>query len=142
MKSSLCLLLALAGLTACSTAGSGSAATPLENTDWRLVELDGRPALGTASERAAQLRFVADSGRVVGSTGCNRLSGSYERTGASLRFGPAITTKMACLDPQMNQQEVAFIAAIDATERHEVAGDTLTLLGRAGPVARFTKTAQ
>ena len=140
MKPSLSLLLSLAAVAACSTSGSGSAASPLENTDWRLVELDGRPALGTDSARSPQLRFVGDSARVVGSTGCNRLSGSYERNGAALRFGPAITTKMACLDPQLNQQEVAFIGAIEATERHEITGDTLTLIGRAGPVARFTKT--
>ena len=124
-------------LGACSGGGNPSAGTPLEITYWRLLELNGRPAAGAVSERQAHLQFLADSSRVVGSTGCNRLSGPYTREGASLRFGPAAMTRMACLEAELNQQEQAFVAALTATERHTIDGDTLTLIGSSGPLARL-----
>ena len=130
-------LFALLPLIACATGTPRSPASPLENTAWRLVELGGQPALPGPNQNQPQLRFTGDSLRVVGSTGCNRLSGSYTRDGASLRFGPAITTKMACVDQRLNEQETRFLAALRATERHEIQSDTLTLIGASGPLARF-----
>ncbi len=127
----------LAALAACTTPGATRTPAPLENTTWRLVELSGGPAVGGEGERAAGLEFLADGGRVAGSTGCNRLSGTFTRTGEALRFGPAATTRMACLDPRIMAQEQAFLAALTATERHRVDGDTLVLVGQAGPVARL-----
>ena len=138
MRSLLVMLppFALVGFAACATSGNPPAA-PLENTHWRLAELGGRPAAGTGGQRDAHLQFSQDSARVAGSTGCNRLTGTFTRDGATLRFGPAATTRMACLDAQLNQQEQGFLDALRATERYEIAGDTLTLLGAAGPLARL-----
>ena len=132
----------LAMLFACTTTRTPPPASPLENITWRLVELNGQAALPGPNQSTAQLRFEGDSGRVTGSTGCNRLTGPYTRDGASLRFGPAITTRMACADPRLNEQEQRFVAALQATERHQIERDTLTLLGSAGPVARFAPAAQ
>jgi heat shock protein HslJ len=144
MRSALVTLstLVLAAGFACATSVNPSSAAPFENTYWRLAELSGRPAPGAGGAREAHLQFGQDSARVVGSTGCNRLTGSFTRDGATLRFGPAVTTRMACLDPQLNEQERAFLAALEATERHEIAGDTLTLIGRAGPLARLAAIAR
>lgn len=132
-------LAALAALTACTTPGTTRTPAPLENTTWRLVELSGSPAVRGEAERAAGLEFLADGGRVTGSTGCNRLTGTFARTGETLRFGPAATTRMACVDPRLMSQEQAFLAALTATERHSVDGDTLVLIGPAGPVARLVR---
>jgi putative lipoprotein len=129
--------LVLAILLACTTARTPPPASSLESVPWRLVELNGQPALPGPNQTTVQLRFEGDSGRVTGSTGCNRLTGPYTRDGASLRFGPAITTKMACADPRLNEQEQRFVAALQSTERHQIERDTLTLLGASGPLARF-----
>ena len=134
--SALASLLALAALAACATRSSPPP-TPLENTYWRLVDLGGRPAVGAGGQREASLQFVKDSGRVVGSTGCNRLTGQFTHDGAALRIGPAATTRMACVDPQVGQQEQAFLAALNGTERHEITGDTLLLVGSSGVLARL-----
>ena len=142
-------ILTLASLAACGTSGtpgtpgtSGtSSRTSLDNTVWRLVELGGRPAVGS-DERGAYLEFALDPARVTGSTGCNRLAGPFTQDGATLRFGPAITTRMACTDTAMNEQERAFLAAVADTEHYEIAGDTLTLVGRAGRLARLVATAK
>jgi putative lipoprotein len=134
--------LVLAILFACTTTRTPPPASPLEDITWRLVELTGQPALPGPNQNTARLRFERDSSRVTGSTGCNRLTGPYTRDGASLRFGPAITTKMACADPRLNEQEQRFVAALQATERYQIERDTLTLLGSAGAVARFAAATQ
>jgi heat shock protein HslJ len=120
-------------LYACVASAGGS----LENRYWRLTELDGRPSAGAGGDREPHLRFAEDSARVTGSTGCNRLTGPFTRDGATLRFGAVATTRMACVDSLLNQREQAFLAALGRTERYEVAGDTLTLIGSAGPLARL-----
>jgi heat shock protein HslJ len=130
-------LTTLAASVACASARRESG-PPLAGKRWRLVELGGAPALSAGdSSRAPQLLFATDSGRVTGSTGCNHLSGSFTRSADTLHFGPAVMTKMACADTAVMRQEFVFVAALDSTRRYEVLGDTLTLLGDTGVLARF-----
>lgn len=118
-----------------------TATRPLSGSYWKLVELGGAPAVsGTDSERAAHIRFHADSGRVYGSGGCNRIAGPYTVAGDSLSFGPMISTKMACADDQASRQEVAFLSALENTRRYRISGDSLTLLGADGPLALLAAT--
>ena len=130
-------LFALFALVACA-AGRRPAPAAFVDNEWRLAELNGNPALTTEGRRRAYLRFARDSARVSGSTGCNRFTGTFTRAGQTLRFGPTMaTTRMACVELQINQQERAFLAALQATQRYEVTGDTLTLSGASGTLARF-----
>jgi heat shock protein HslJ len=130
------IVLALSALVACASAAQSTAAS-FEDRTWRLVELNGKPAITTGGERSAHLRFPRGADRVMGSTGCNRLTGSITRQGTSLRFGPTAMTRMACVDGGINVQERAMLAALQATERYEIARDTLTLLGTSEALARF-----
>ena len=142
MRSStlLVLLAAALPLAACATT-AGVAGRALGDAEWRLVELGGRAAVaGEGPAGGAHLRFAADSGRVTGSTGCNRLAGPYTLDGDRLRFGTLVSTRMACVDPARQRQEGDFMRALEATRRHAVAGDTLALLGDdadAAPLARL-----
>lgn len=121
---------------ACAPARVETTAAPLAGRDWRLVELGGMPAVGgNDSGRTVRIRFDADSGRVHGSGGCNRLFGPYKLSGDSLRLGPLASTKMACLDDQSNRQETAFLAALDDTRSYRISGDTLSLVGSSGLLA-------
>lgn len=89
-------------------------ARPFERTTWQLAELDGNEVAADGDREAPNLYF--DDGppqRVSGSTGCNRLSGSYSLSGDGLKFGPLATTKMACADGMA--QEQAFLAVLAAT---------------------------
>jgi heat shock protein HslJ len=142
MRRATLLSAALLAAAACAT----TVAVPsraLGGGDWRLVEIGGRPALvdvGTPAG-APYLRFVTDSGRVVGSTGCNRLSGPFTRDGDTLRFGTLVTTKVACAEETRQAQERDFLLALERTRRHAIAGDTLALHGddaAAAPLARLT----
>jgi heat shock protein HslJ len=135
MRTHTLLPLSFALLASCASPGASPAQPSLDSTTWRLVELAGTPAID--GDRGARLTFLGDG--ITGTTGCNRLSGTFTRSGEELRFGPAATTRMACVDPRLNQQERDFLAALGATDRHRVAGDTLVLLGRSGPVARLVR---
>lgn len=133
MRLSTLLALTLVG---CATAATGGRDTPLAGVDWRLLDVGGRPALPSAP---AHLRFDADTGRVAGDAGCNRFAGPYVRDGAALRLGPLISTRRACIDDAATRQETAVLAALEATRRHAIAGDTLVLSGDAGVLARWVR---
>lgn len=119
-----------------AAAATGAAATaPLEGTNWQLVEVGGAPVPAAAdSNRRPGLRLVPAGHKVQGLAGCNRMMGSYELNGPSLKFGPLATTRMAC--PSMDAEQ-AYLAALGATTRYEIAGAGLTLFGANGPVARL-----
>jgi heat shock protein HslJ len=122
----------------CATLGRYSA--DLENREWRLVELRGRPAVPSTGMRQAGIRFSPDSMRMSGSGGCNRMSGTYSRDGDRLSFGPILATKMACADARLNQQEMDFVSALQATTRYEIINDTLMLARDGERLARLGTT--
>jgi len=101
---------------------------PLTGTYWRAAEIEGVPYRAPAGAREAHLRFTAD--RVSGFTGCNNLTGGYERDGERLRFKPLAMTRMACLPA--GDLEARFVSAINATTSHRLSGGTLELLDAAG----------
>ena len=112
---------------ACATLPGHPVNGVLENRYWRLVEVRGKLALPTSGMSEAHLEFSADSSRLIGAAGCNRISGPYTRNGERLVFGQIMATRMACADAQLNQQETDFLAALPLTNRHEVVTDTLRL---------------
>lgn len=123
----------------CTSARGGTEAGTLERTDWRLVELNGHQAVGADLARRPWLRLDVDSGRVVGSAGCNRLSGTFVRDRSSLKFGPLLTTKMACADDALNRQEQELLAALQTADKYETVADTLTLRRASDRIARFVR---
>ena len=116
--------------------GARMSSTTLESTHWTLLDVGGRPASGTA-DNVPDLRLNAAEKQAGGSTGCNRFFGPYTLSGDSLRFGNLASTMRACLEPDVGEQEGAFLKALGATRTWRISGDTLVLTGDAGPVARF-----
>lgn len=105
---------------------------PLIGIHWRLAELDGKK-VNTPLEQRANFVLTDDGNRISGSGGCNRLVGSYELEGHSLRFKPVATTMMACIGPAMDEEH-KFLAALNATTTYRVSGATLELLNNKGRV--------
>ncbi|ATJ84062.1 META domain-containing protein [Halomonas beimenensis] len=106
----------------------------LENTYWKLIELGGVPVEPVARE--PHLIFQAEQGRLVGATGCNRLTGRYRREGQDLTLGPLASTRMACLDGM--QVESRFLAMLERVVGFRVLADRLELYGAEGELlARF-----
>ena len=134
----LALLLAAAAAVACARAPQPAATTPMTETYWRLTELDGRPAApAPSSPREPHLRLQASDQRAVGATGCNSFFARYTLDGERISMSNIGSTKMACLDAALNQQEQSFLRALTDADRATVAGDTLTLYQGERAVARF-----
>lgn len=78
------------------------------------------------------LEFSAD-GRVTGSAGCNRLTGSYTVTGGGIGFEGVATTRRMCAEPAgVMAQEAAFLRALGAATAVRTYGDRLELRGEDG----------
>ena len=60
-------------------------------------------------------------GTVTGNASCNRYNGPVEQGGDRIRFGALASTRRACTDEALNQQEKSFFAALAtaATARFE-----------------------
>lgn len=106
--------------------------------DWALVELDAQPAPTGAGGKRATLTFNVDSTRVSGFAGCNRIAASFSLAADSIRFGPAIMTKMACNEGMELEGRVA--AVLGNAVRYQLASGQLTLLGPSGSLAKFSRT--
>ena len=109
-------------LLAALLAGCGGQSGKLENTNWKLTTLDGRPALPDATPTAL---FESD-GKLAGTTGCNQYSGTYTISGKKLTLQVGPMTMMACPEPVMKQEQ-DFLAALAATGTYKVDNDKLTL---------------
>jgi putative lipoprotein len=122
------IVTALAALAGC---GSGiSLDEPIEGPAWRLVQLGDEPI---APGGEAQVQFDRSSGRVSGSGGCNRISGTFTRSGSTLRIGQMAATRMACLDPARGGSEAQFVSALQSTASYRLAGPgRLALLDASG----------
>jgi heat shock protein HslJ len=77
---------------------------------WRVVEVSGKPVTECQPNREPHLVFTVE-GRVSGSTGCNRFTGTYKQEGTSLKFSPFAVTKMAC-PPPLDALERSFLQAM------------------------------
>ena len=135
---------ALLAAAAFALAGCASVSLdePIETQTWRLVSLYGSPvAVGTDPQAEPQVSF--NNGQVSGSGGCNRVSGSYQRTGTTLKIGPLASTRRACIDAGRTQVETQFLAALQGTTRYTLAGGELVLIdGNGQTLARLTSGAR
>lgn len=144
-------LLAVIGIAGCSVqpvqgAGQvstgGSAAAPeaappgnLRDTDWRFVEVGGT----TVPEGVVATLRLRD-GRASGKAGCNAYGASWQVSAeGGARFGEAMSTKMACLQPAgVMQVERGVLDALQRTARLRREGGNLVLLDASGePLARL-----
>jgi heat shock protein HslJ len=133
-RSSFCWLGAVAALflIMVGPAAAGPDAM-LMGTYWRAVAMDGAAVAPQSPKQEAHLVFAAQGNRVSGSTGCNRVMGTFEQTADGLRFAKMAATKIAC-PPPLSTQEIAFLQALDATRTAQIAGNTLELKDAAGKV--------
>lgn len=108
----------------------------LENTYWKLVRLGATPVTVAENQREPHFILQSETGRVVGSGGCNRMTGSYTLTGDTLTFGQMAGTMMACPDGMDVERE--FHKALRKVASWRIEGETLKLFDAAGvSIAEF-----
>ncbi|HKQ89205.1 MAG TPA: META domain-containing protein [Blastocatellia bacterium] len=111
-------------------------ASQLENTYWKLVELNGKAVAAASRRREPHLRLSPEAKTLQGSGGCNTMRGGYQSNGDRLRFTQIATTRMACPDPYMSQER-EFLKALEDTDSFKLSGDKLELHGGGKSLARF-----
>jgi len=99
----------------------------LTDTAWQVQSYNnGRGGVVTSLQNTQLTATFDAQGNISGSAGCNSYRGTYIVAGTQLSIGPLATTRMACPEPVM-QQENEFLAALGATGQYSIAGDRLTL---------------
>ena len=131
--------LSLAVICAACAGMTHSAAGSIAANDWRLVEINGTAAVPADAARRPTLRFSADSARASGSGGCNSYGGTAAINGPSLQISRVISTKRACVDAALNEQETRFFRALESVDRYAISADTLRLFNGAGVALRFVR---
>ena len=110
----------------------------LENTYWKLVELDGRSIAIGPGQEGPHLRLESVLRKVTVSGGCNNLRGSYQVNQGTLRFAPLAGTKKSCPQTVMDQ-ESALLKGLEATTTFRLFSEALELYGQGKRLARFEK---
>ncbi|HEX5071051.1 MAG TPA: YbaY family lipoprotein [Vicinamibacterales bacterium] len=113
---------------------------PLTSTEWRLTAL-GTQTVAAASDPRRERSLIFDvgdtpfSGGYSGSSGCNRLVGTYSASDTAMTL-TAGGTLIACKDQA--QAESAFLTALKGTARYRISGQMLELFDASGTrLARF-----
>jgi heat shock protein HslJ len=65
-------------------------------------------------------------GQVAGSAGCNNFHGTYATEGSKLTLGPLATTRRACEEPLMTQEQ-QFLAALASAVTWSIDGNVLDM---------------
>jgi putative lipoprotein len=110
----------------------------LRDTEWMLIELDGRPVPPPVEGGRAPTIVFATEGSAFSAQGqCNRHFGTFEADDAAgtLAIRMVGSTRMGCPDEVM-KEEAGFLAAIGRVATFRIEGEMLTLEG-GNAVTRF-----
>jgi len=118
------VLLAAVFVQCKSTESTGSTAH-LENTYWKLAEMNGMPVETPDNAREVHIVLSAekDEKHVKGFGGCNGLGGSYTVEGNKIKF-QVLSTKMFC---DRMEVENYLTKALGDADTYQIKGETLEL---------------
>jgi heat shock protein HslJ len=104
-----------------------SEAKSLTGTRWHLVRLDGHDVIDGSKASLV----ISREGRMGGNTSCNTMFGHVTIDGNTIAFGQMGSTKMACVQDGVMDQERQYFAALKRAATWRVEGDRLYLANRA-----------
>lgn len=102
----------------------GEPASLLTGDEWTVESIGGQP---TVPQSKVTIAFAEDGG-LSGAASCNRFVGGWHLSGEGLTFGQIGSTMMACLEPELSDQERTFIEALGKISRFEIAPDGALVL--------------
>jgi heat shock protein HslJ len=117
------------GLVGCSSGdgttptGPSAAAVSLVGPDWSLTTLGGKSVLDGTKLTAA----FSSEDAVSGSAGCNSFFGRARVEAGRLSVGPLGSTMMACGRDGVMEQEMLYLASLQAATSYTIQGDELRL---------------
>ena len=109
--------------------GCGENSTDTRRPEENLWEVDeyynGQEMVSPLSGTELTLQLSL-SEEASGSAGCNTFNSSATLDGNSITFGPMITTRMICEQPDgIMDQESAYLAALQATAEYVITGNQM-----------------
>ncbi|PVY41131.1 copper resistance protein NlpE N-terminal domain-containing protein [Pontibacter virosus] len=108
------------------------------NGTWNLVELQGKTINPKDFDRNQPSLIIAlAEGRVSGSAGCNRITGTLEPIGDRINFGPLASTRMACPSMELENQFLEVLR--DGELRYSVSEERLKLMLGGMEIAVFAR---
>jgi len=109
----------------------------LPGTSWNVTSYNnGKGGVTTLVEGSQLTLEFGDDGTVSGSAGVNTFNGPCTVDGDAIEIGPLATTKMAG-DPELMEQEQAYLKALEASTRWNVASGKLELRDADGAAMVF-----
>ncbi len=118
---------------------AGPLESELHGRRWLLERVEGREISGSPRPF---ITFTSD-GKVTGNAGCNQFGGQAQVSGNSIRLGPLIATRRACVDQERMNIEQRFLEALERAHSWRVDRDRLVLLNQEGTaILRFERQAE
>lgn len=104
----------------------------LTGTSWVLESFDtDGEATPAAAEGESTLTFAA-GGELFGSTGCNRLTGTWTQDGSAVSLETGAMTLVGCVDPEVAAQEQALLELLPQVQSVDEGDGTLDMLDADG----------
>jgi heat shock protein HslJ len=98
----------------------------IEGVRWEVTGYNnGRQAV-VSPMAGTRLTLEFQDGQVSGDSGCNRFHGSFTVQGDALAIGPLATTRMACGDDSMVQEQ-QFLAALASAATWDIVQGSLDI---------------
>jgi heat shock protein HslJ len=93
---------------------------------WNLTSYyTGDAVTSVSGDVTLTAEFTADG--VSGNGGCNQFNGPFTVDGQSITIGPLASTRAACPDEALQQQETDYFAALEMATTFQVTGNRLDL---------------
>jgi heat shock protein HslJ len=109
----------------------------LGGTTWTVLSYNNgkQAAVSVATGTSLTLDFGAD-GRVSGSAGCNRFTGTYTAPAGAVSMTGVAATRRMCAEPAgVMEQEAAYLTALTTGTRVRIDGDRLEIRTNDGALA-------
>jgi heat shock protein HslJ len=136
MKLALALGLVFSSIISCTTTKNSTTQNLNGNWELSVFPTTDKTFDEVFSQGRPQLQFDHSKNTVSGTTGCNRLSGSYSASTDNFSFGSnMITTKMAC----PGYEESVFLNALNRINRYKINGNELSFLHDSTLIMTFVR---
>lgn len=118
---------AIIALSSCGSSRQVPAVTSIDG-EWNIIEMNGEAVVPASGQEFPYIGFNAESGRLYGHTGCNRLNGSFDRHAkpGMLTLGNVGSTRMMCPDMSLEQR---ILTTLEQVKKYRMAGDDIALYG-------------
>jgi heat shock protein HslJ len=120
------------------------ASSELAGTSWDVISYNnGNEAVVTLKLGTSASAVFSEDGQISGFASCNNYFGSYTADAGSIVIGPLASTRMLCPDPEVMDQEAAYLAALEMATTYQITGDFMEMRDENGAMmATFTRMAE